>query len=83
MMTREGFDFKWTCGTEAALHLSSERDQMAAASGSSHLPHYYCAMIGMHEKSLGCHDVPEKPGPQEADTNVSTTRNDIIVSVWA
>lgn len=41
-MTREGFDFKWTCGTEAVLHLSSERDQMAAASGSSHLPHYYC-----------------------------------------
>lgn len=72
------------CGTEAALHLSSERDQMAAASRNSHLPLVTTAdTIRMHEKSGGCHDVPEEPGPQEADTNISTARNDVVISVGA
>ena len=71
-------------GTEAALHSSSERDQMAGASSNSHLPLITTAdMIRMHEKSSEYHDVPEEPGPQEADTNISTVRNGIIVSVWA
>lgn len=71
------------CGTEAALHLSSERDQMAAASSNSHLPLITTAdTIRTHEKSRGCRGVREEPGPQEADTNISTARND-TVSVWA
>lgn len=72
------------CGTEAALHLSSGRDQMAAGGSNSHLPPVTTAgTVQMHEKSGGYHDAPEEPGPQEADTNISAARNDVIVSVWA
>lgn len=71
------------CDTEAALHLRSEKDQREAASANSHLPLAAADTIGMHEESRGYHEVPEKPGHQEANTNISAARNYIIVSIWA
>lgn len=70
------------CGTEAALRLSSERDQMAAASRNSHLPLITPAdMIRMHEKSGGCHDVPEEPGPRK-QIRTSTLPGIMLLSLF-
>lgn len=54
------------CGTVAALHLSSEKDQMAAASSNQHLPLIATAdMIRVLEKSNGYDHVSRTQGPRK------------------
>lgn len=81
MVICEGFDFKWMF-TVAALHLSSERDQMAAASSNQHLLSLLrLTSSGCLRKAMGIIMI-EDPGPWEADTHISTARNDDAVFVW-